>query len=599
MGLWVSVLLAGCAATPPVNSTLPTTLAGWEARAKASPGNQDLQLRLASEYMQYGKYDEAAEAYKKSYGGNSALAETWAWHYVAGAYRAAGKLDAAIAAQKRAAELKPDHADHYSFLALLYYENKKYDESITAAKQAISIQPTHATAHNIAGASYEEKGAVQEAMAFFRKAAELAPKEPENYIRLGNLLLREKRPTEALSAYSKAVEVAPENALALNGVGVTYYLMGRYDEAIPYVSRAIEASTTNGIGINVSGGGTFPMIAGVVDGLPAAKAGLKKGDAVIAVNGQSTRDWGNDIPKFVQAVRGAAGTPVLLTVERQGQNIEATLTREKILLKNAALYYANRSLCYNAKGDAAMAMEDARAAVAIGPKDINAIFALACAQVQQNQFEEALQTVKPLTSSVALLVKATALAKLSRTQEAAEVYGAINPSDVFLSFVPHAAKRKNFLDAMRPYVAENVNRARTLESKSQYREALAAYSAAMKAADETEAKEILSACFAMVRKNPALGQVSEEARKFAIRSEVMVKEGNFAEGLSEIRKAIAEAPYIGQFFYNAALIQAEMKKYREAIRDMNVFLAAAPDSPHARAARDEIIKWELMIEKGK
>ena len=188
IGLLVAVLLAGCAATPPVNSTLPTTLEGWEARAKASPGDRDIQLRLASEYMQRGRYDEAAEAYKKSYTSNSAIAETSAW-YMQPVH--IGRRASAMrrSPPKRATELKPDHADHYSYLALLYYENKNYDESITAAKQAISIQPTHAAAHNIAGSSYQEKGAAQEAMAFLRKATELAPKEPGNYIRLGNLFL--------------------------------------------------------------------------------------------------------------------------------------------------------------------------------------------------------------------------------------------------------------------------------------------------------------------------------------------------------------------------------------------------------------------------
>ena len=32
---------------------------------------------------------------------------------------------------------------------------------------------------------------------------------------------------------------------------------------------------------------------------------------------------------------------------------------------------------------------------------------------------------------------------------------------------------------------------------------------------------------------------------------------------------------------------------------MKIYLGAAPDAPNARATRDEIIKWEFMIEKGK
>ncbi|HLA04899.1 MAG TPA: tetratricopeptide repeat protein, partial [Syntrophales bacterium] len=94
-------------------------------------------------------------------------------------------------------------------------------------------------------------------------------------------------------------------------------------------------------------------------------------------------------------------------------------------------------------------------------------------------------------------------------------------------------------------------------------------------------------------------EVPEDARKYALRSEVLVKEGNFEQAATELKKAIQIAPYAARLYYNSALINAELKKYPEAIRHMKIYLKAAPDAPDARAAKDEIIKWEFMMEKRK
>ena len=44
-------------------------------------------------------------------------------------------------------------------------------------------------------------------------------------------------------------------------------------------------------------------------------------------------------------------------------------------------------------------------------------------------------------------------------------------------------------------------------------------------------------------------------------------------------------------------IEIKMEDYAEAIRNMKIYLQAAPDAPNVRVAKDEIIKWELMLEK--
>ncbi len=57
------------------------------------------------------------------------------------------------------------------------------------------------------------------------------------------------------------------------------------------------------------------------------------------------------------------------------------------------------------------------------------------------------------------------------------------------------------------------------------------------------------------------------------------------------------APYIPKLYYNAALLNGQLKRHGEAIRLMKIYLEAAPGAPDARAARDEIIRWELQLER--
>jgi len=49
-----------------------------------------------------------------------------------------------------------------------------------------------------------------------------------------------------------------------------------------------------------------------LDGSPAEKAGMKSGDIILKVNGQSTAGW--DLSKAVDQIRGPKGSNVVLTV---------------------------------------------------------------------------------------------------------------------------------------------------------------------------------------------------------------------------------------------------------------------------------------------
>ncbi|HYW87818.1 MAG TPA: S41 family peptidase, partial [Chloroflexota bacterium] len=69
-----------------------------------------------------------------------------------------------------------------------------------------------------------------------------------------------------------------------------------------------------GIGISVSARGTEPRIVEVYEDTPAQRAGLRPGDVLLSVNGQSVS--GLQLDEMTGLVRGPAGTPVDLVIRR-------------------------------------------------------------------------------------------------------------------------------------------------------------------------------------------------------------------------------------------------------------------------------------------
>jgi carboxyl-terminal processing protease len=68
-----------------------------------------------------------------------------------------------------------------------------------------------------------------------------------------------------------------------------------------------------------------------LDGSPAEDAGLRAGDRIVAIDGDSTT--GESVNSLVFEVRGQAGTDVTLTVERNDERIDITITRAVIDLQ--------------------------------------------------------------------------------------------------------------------------------------------------------------------------------------------------------------------------------------------------------------------------
>jgi carboxyl-terminal processing protease len=99
-----------------------------------------------------------------------------------------------------------------------------------------------------------------------------------------------------------------------------------------------------GIGATVQQKTDQIVLVSILPGTPAEKAGLKAGDVVTAVDGQSTKGWTAD--DAVNHIRGKAGTTVKLQVSRNGQTLTVDLTRENINVPSVATHVFDNRVLY-------------------------------------------------------------------------------------------------------------------------------------------------------------------------------------------------------------------------------------------------------------
>lgn len=84
-----------------------------------------------------------------------------------------------------------------------------------------------------------------------------------------------------------------------------------------------------GIGITIASVDTLFYVTSVVDGYAAAKAGLRIGDTIVAINGREIRTMSLDEVKTL--IKGPAGSPITFLIERQGvPSFSSTLMREEV-----------------------------------------------------------------------------------------------------------------------------------------------------------------------------------------------------------------------------------------------------------------------------
>lgn len=110
----------------------------------------------------------------------------------------------------------------------------------------------------------------------------------------------------------------------------TYYV-----DPKTYNVSIMPSGTFEGIGANVTQRDGKIVILSPIAGSPAEGAGIRAGDVILEVDGESTEGW--NIEQAVSRIRGPKGTDVRLKVEHSdGETEEFTVTRDEIKVESVS-----------------------------------------------------------------------------------------------------------------------------------------------------------------------------------------------------------------------------------------------------------------------
>jgi tetratricopeptide (TPR) repeat protein len=94
------------------------------------------------------------------------------------------------------------------------------------------------------------------------------------------------------------------------------------------------------------------------------------------------------------------------------------------------------------------------------------------------------------------------------------------------------------------------------------------------------------------REAPVKPALPEEAHKYAVQGDFAIEKKNLPAAEDRYAEALKVAPWWPEGHFKHGLILADLEQYDEAIGEMKKYLLLAPDAKDARAAQDNIYKWE-------
>lgn len=112
--------------------------------------------------------------------------------------------------------------------------------------------------------------------------------------------------------------------------------------------------------------------------------------------------------------------------------------------------------------------------------------------------------------------------------------------------------------------------------------------------ESDQAEELKTALVRTWRASQPNPDLPEEARRYAVQGLAFAEAKRYEEANQAFRTVNEICPWYPQAFFNRATVLAAMERYADAIASMNLYLAVVPDASDARAARDQIYKWEAL-----
>lgn len=148
-------------------------------------------------------------------------------------------LEGAVAAFRRALQIRPGSAPLYNNLGNALRELRRYEEAVLELQKALALRPELPDALNNLGIALTGLNRRQEAVACLRKALELQPDFADAHSNLGTVLLDLERYAEAAACFDKALKLRPGFPEAYVSLGNALGKLKHHQEAIASYGNAL------------------------------------------------------------------------------------------------------------------------------------------------------------------------------------------------------------------------------------------------------------------------------------------------------------------------------------------------------------------------
>ena len=151
-------------------------------------------------------------------------------------------------------------------------------------------------------------------------------------------------------------------------------------------------------------------------------------------------------------------------------------------------------------------------------------------------------------------------------------------------------------------VADEVS-AKQAEATGNLRQALTQYTAALQSVPENSEQEqqLREKIIALAQKITPAPTVSSEVIDYEGRAEAAVgmakTPSDFLDAAKEYKKALLAAPWLAKDYFNLAVVLEKAEKQKEAIRNYNFYLLAAPNAPEKIEVQKKIAGLKYQMEK--
>ena len=162
-----------------------------------------------------------------------------------GAYRRAGRYQEAADTYKKLIAIEPNNVTAHVSLGAIYMDMKRPDDAEREFQKAVKMSPGDAGAHYNLGSYFLSKGRRDDALSEFRRTTELQPPLADAWVSLALIQGELGKPDDAIQDYKKALDIDSTNVRALTNYANAIYAQGKIPEATAMYRRALRYDPQN------------------------------------------------------------------------------------------------------------------------------------------------------------------------------------------------------------------------------------------------------------------------------------------------------------------------------------------------------------------